>query len=310
MPQQAPEPQTNYCELVSEFTFACEDKSAPHTRIPTFMTEAQINFIATMCEDEVQELRDAKTIGEQADAIVDTIYYLCDAAIKSGMQLDPIFDMVHAANMTKVTPEGVVLRDTDPESDRFGKILKPEGFIAPNALIEEYIAKQIDPTIDNLTAYLRKGNIFDVEATLYREDATNFLIWECDIIALTPTSDGITRAVLKTVHVTVSASNLFPIGLFAGAYQSQLNVMQIPSSEERLANSESPHTAEMTVKVIQDVVIDDAFVVSHSTELIHDDTVYANGNTVNLQTACSEMTLAVSGDIEEMGYVEQPLPAE
>jgi predicted HAD superfamily Cof-like phosphohydrolase len=67
-------------------------------------------------------------IAEQADAMVDSWYYMCNIAAKHGVNLSSVFNVVHEANMAKKDPEtGKFIRR---ESD--GKILKPEGWQAPD----------------------------------------------------------------------------------------------------------------------------------------------------------------------------------
>lgn len=62
----------------------------------------------------------------EADAIVDEIYFLLGRAVEMGIDLDPLFRAVHIANMCK---EGGATRAD-------GKILKPEGWTAPDIAAE------------------------------------------------------------------------------------------------------------------------------------------------------------------------------
>jgi predicted HAD superfamily Cof-like phosphohydrolase len=67
-------------------------------------------------------------VSEQADALVDSIYYMHNAAAKAGIDLDPFFDEVHAANLRKRWPDGTYHRRAD------GKVVKPEGWTPPDVL--------------------------------------------------------------------------------------------------------------------------------------------------------------------------------
>ena len=111
-----------YTTSVKEFSDACNDGDNPST--PRLMDTAAVEFIAEMVNDELEELREATDTAEQADALVDAIYYICDTAVRHGMNLDRIFDIVHGANMQKVVDGRVIRRDD-------GKILKPEGWEDP-----------------------------------------------------------------------------------------------------------------------------------------------------------------------------------
>lgn len=123
----------SYTRKVREFTVACNDDVPDR---PVLLTETKVTFVHEMVNDELAELAEAKTITEQADALVDAIYYLCDCAAKHGMNLDPLFEIVHAANMKKVV-NGKVLRRED------GKILKPATWTDPKASLEEEMERQL-----------------------------------------------------------------------------------------------------------------------------------------------------------------------
>jgi predicted HAD superfamily Cof-like phosphohydrolase len=122
----------SYTIQVREFTLACNDDV---TATPKLMTPEAVAFIREMVNDEMDELAEAGTIVDQADALVDAIYYICDSAVKHGMNLDRLFAIVHGANMTKVV-DGKVIRRED------GKILKPEGWQAPEPMLEAEMDRQ------------------------------------------------------------------------------------------------------------------------------------------------------------------------
>jgi predicted HAD superfamily Cof-like phosphohydrolase len=122
-----------YTTAVKEFSDACNDGTNPS--IPQLMDAAAVAFVVEMVNDELQELREATDIAEQADALVDAIYYICDTAVRHGLNLDRIFDIVHGANMQKVVDGRVTRRDD-------GKILKPQGWRDPGPLLLHEIARQ------------------------------------------------------------------------------------------------------------------------------------------------------------------------
>lgn len=140
---------------VAEFTRAMgnEVPSYPHS-----YTYDDVKFIIRMVMSELDELactvtRDASSaeqlmsdayasrdkcsefneredtdafVAEQADALVDTMYYIYDSAARKGINLDLVFDEVHKCNMAKCDSTGKVRRRED------GKVMKPEGWKAPN----------------------------------------------------------------------------------------------------------------------------------------------------------------------------------
>jgi predicted HAD superfamily Cof-like phosphohydrolase len=121
-----------YTEQVREFTKACNDDLPAK---PQEMTTEGIAFIRQMVNDELDELEESKNVTEQADALVDAIYYICDFAVRNGINLDPLFDIVHGANMQKVVDGKVIRRDD-------GKILKPEGWEDPAPKLNTEMARQ------------------------------------------------------------------------------------------------------------------------------------------------------------------------
>lgn len=122
-----------YTAQMREFTMAYKDDLP--TR-PQYMTAEDIAFIREMVNDELDELMVAQTVTEQADALVDAIYYICDCAVRNGINLDPLFDIVHNANMQKVVNGKVIRREED------GKILKPKGWEDPALKLEKEMTRQ------------------------------------------------------------------------------------------------------------------------------------------------------------------------
>lgn len=82
----------------------------------------------------LHDVHDSKVLTKVADAIADLLYVVHGAAIAYGINITPIFNVVHTANMTKTT---------GPISDS-GKKLKPFGWVGPEAAIRSHIIQQID----------------------------------------------------------------------------------------------------------------------------------------------------------------------
>lgn len=122
----------SYTTQVQQFTRACNDELP---QFPKGMTTEGIAFIRKMVNDELDELEQAETLTEQADALVDAIYYICDFAARHGVNLDPLFDIVHGANMQKIVNGRVIKRED-------GKILKPDGWQDPGPKLEAEMVRQ------------------------------------------------------------------------------------------------------------------------------------------------------------------------
>ena len=121
-----------YCTEVKQFSDACQDSNPEN---PVLMSTEAIAFIREMVNDELDELEEAKDTIEQADALVDAIYYICDTAVRHGMNLDPLFKIVRRANMQKVV-NGKVIRRED------GKIMKPDCWQDPAPFLTEEMDRQ------------------------------------------------------------------------------------------------------------------------------------------------------------------------
>jgi predicted HAD superfamily Cof-like phosphohydrolase len=146
-------------EKVRDFTRAAEIECPKE---PTPMSKESVKFLIGMVLSELQELALTVTnnteeatlmlyqsigvdphehkpienveerIAEQADAMVDAWYYMLNSAAQHSIDLSKVFDLVHNANMNKCDPKtGKFIRR---KSD--GKILKPEGWQAPDIVAE------------------------------------------------------------------------------------------------------------------------------------------------------------------------------
>ena len=98
-------------------------------RKPTILDAKEVELRFNLMREENIEYRDAniydKNKVEILDACADQLYILLGTINAHGLQdlIGPAFELVHKNNMTKVGPDGKVLRNPD------GKILKPQGFV-------------------------------------------------------------------------------------------------------------------------------------------------------------------------------------
>lgn len=117
-------------KMVLEFhkKFGCGIQTTP--AFPSSNNE--VRLILALITEETEELREAigyGTLEEAADAIGDLLYVTYGAAIRMGIDIEPIFAEIHRANMLK--ENGTTRKD--------GKIMKPEGWQPPkiDALLKE-----------------------------------------------------------------------------------------------------------------------------------------------------------------------------
>ena len=95
---------------------------------PTDLEIKEVQLRYDLMREENIEYQDAglsKNKVEILDACADQLYILLGTINAHGLQdlIGPAFELVHKNNMTKVGPDGKVLRNPD------GKILKPQGFV-------------------------------------------------------------------------------------------------------------------------------------------------------------------------------------
>lgn len=90
---------------------------------------ADVELRLDLLSEEFSELQTACTSRDligAIDALADIAYVIFGTAEAWGVDLGPMFDEVHRANMSKITEDGRVLRRED------GKILKPSTYSPPD----------------------------------------------------------------------------------------------------------------------------------------------------------------------------------
>lgn len=86
---------------------------------PTCPSQGDRQLRERLVIEELQELMDAKTLVDVADALGDLLYVVYGAAVTYGIDLEPIFTEIHRSNMTKLWG-GVEVRKNE-----HGKVIKP-----------------------------------------------------------------------------------------------------------------------------------------------------------------------------------------
>lgn len=115
----------NELNKVKEFMTACgQDVNV----VPTIPDEATRQLRHSILIEEVNELQAATTHIDALDAITDILYVLLGTAHAYGLgdKVEAAFNEVHRSNMTKVMPNGKVMKRDD------GKIIKPDTYEKPN----------------------------------------------------------------------------------------------------------------------------------------------------------------------------------
>lgn len=91
---------------------------------------------AKWMQEEVAEFLVAEDIYEQADAMIDLMYFALGTMVEMGLEADELFDIVQQANMAKLWPDG-----KPHYNPKDGKVIKPEGWEDPAPKIRACIDK-------------------------------------------------------------------------------------------------------------------------------------------------------------------------
>ena len=116
---------TNFYKDVKEFQTAVGQNVS---EVPEFPDENERVLRRKLLKEEVEEYFDGEDkddLENVAKELADIIYIVCGTAASYGIPLDRVFNEVHRSNMEKLVDGKVVRRDD-------GKILKPEGWTAPD----------------------------------------------------------------------------------------------------------------------------------------------------------------------------------
>lgn len=101
----------------------------PVSERPSVLDMDRVRIRSKWMLGEIEEFQNAKNLYEQADALTDLLYYLLGAYVEMGIRPDPLFVIVHDANMSKLITSTGTIKDAD------GKVQKPNGWLHPNGAI-------------------------------------------------------------------------------------------------------------------------------------------------------------------------------
>ena len=102
---------------------------------PVFLPKERVKVRSEWMYEEIDELGEAADIVEQADAMIDLIYFALGTMVEIGVPPEAIFDIVHKANMSKLWNDG------KPHYNNDGKTMKPENWEDPYKIIKNEIEK-------------------------------------------------------------------------------------------------------------------------------------------------------------------------
>ncbi len=114
------------------------------SEVPTAPSLTKLDKFQSILEEECSELADVKIISDPVDRIValadllaDVIVYCKSEALKFGIPIDDVFDIVMESNFSKLGADG------KPIKDERGKFLKGPDYWKPEPKIKDLIEKLI-----------------------------------------------------------------------------------------------------------------------------------------------------------------------
>ena len=87
----------------------------------------------------IAEFLIADNIYEQADAMIDLMYFALGTMVEMGLEADELFEIVQQANMAKLWPDG-----KPHYNPKDGKVIKPDTWEDPAPKIKAYIDSVIE----------------------------------------------------------------------------------------------------------------------------------------------------------------------
>jgi predicted HAD superfamily Cof-like phosphohydrolase len=104
---------------------------------PSMLPEERVTKRYDWMLEELEEFRNASSIHDQADAIIDLMYFALGTMVEMGVKPQRLFDIVHEANMKKLWPDGNVHYAPD------GKLIKHSSWRPPEPQLVAEIERQI-----------------------------------------------------------------------------------------------------------------------------------------------------------------------
>lgn len=120
-------------DMVREFHIAFKN---PALDAPAKMEPERARIRYKWMLEEIDEFLEADNIYDQSDAMIDLIYFALGTMVEMGVKPQKLFEIVHAANMTKLWADG------EPHFNEDGKTIKPPGWVDPYPLIKKEIDRR------------------------------------------------------------------------------------------------------------------------------------------------------------------------
>jgi predicted HAD superfamily Cof-like phosphohydrolase len=103
---------------------------------PKLLQSPRSDVRVAWMREEIDEFVESKDVVDQADAMIDLIYFALGTLVEMGVRPGPLFDIVHGANMAKLWPDG------SPRVRADGKTIKPPTWRDPFEALRAEIERQ------------------------------------------------------------------------------------------------------------------------------------------------------------------------
>jgi len=120
-------------DQVAEFHSCFRHPVAEH---PQLLKSPRADVRVSWMREEIDEFVESTDVVDQADAMIDLIYFALGTLVEMGVRPGPLFDIVHSANMAKLWPDG------SPRVREDGKTIKPPTWRDPAEALRAEIERQ------------------------------------------------------------------------------------------------------------------------------------------------------------------------
>jgi predicted HAD superfamily Cof-like phosphohydrolase len=107
----------------------------PVSEKPRALLQDRKEARAEWMREEINEFLEAGHIVDQADAMIDLIYFALGTMVEMGVKPAALLDIVQQANMSKLHNGKPVFRED-------GKVVKPEGWQPPEPMLKKEVDRQ------------------------------------------------------------------------------------------------------------------------------------------------------------------------
>ena len=106
----------------------------PVSAVPKMIEKKRAQSRGSWMLEEVAEFLTAEDIYEQADAMIDLMYFALGTMVEMGIEPDELFKIVQKANMDKLWEDG-----KPRYNEKDNKVIKPANWEDPKPKIKEHI---------------------------------------------------------------------------------------------------------------------------------------------------------------------------